>query len=41
LLVFSPWDGEAGGYLDPRSQSFKQTVVDHAESIVAVDGARK
>jgi hypothetical protein len=32
------WDDEAVGYLDPRSQSFKQTIVDLAESIVAADG---
>lgn len=35
------WDDEAVGYLDPRSQSFKQTIVDLAESIVAADGVRQ
>ncbi|UPL14511.1 alpha/beta hydrolase [Microbacterium galbinum] len=34
------WDDEAVGYLDPRSQSFKQTVVDLVDSIVLSEGAR-
>lgn len=39
--ILLKWDDEAVGYLDPRSQSFKQTIVDLAESIVAADGVRK
>ncbi|MFJ2371083.1 hypothetical protein [Microbacterium sp. NPDC087665] len=39
--ILLKWDDEAVGYLDPRSQSFKQTIVDLAESVVAADGVRQ
>jgi hypothetical protein len=40
-LVFPVLDDEAVGYLDPRSQSFKQTVMDLVESILLAEGVHR